>query len=112
MSVKLSICQVITVVNRSRGARVVRQSSIVIGCHVLRHVNGSVGTADAGVPMFEPNVKRWVKCSKNATYHASFFAIASCVNAGSESMKTRCGMPAYSSRQNHDPPERLIKRSA
>jgi len=106
--VKLSICQVITLENRLSGVAVVRQSLRVIGCHVECHVKSPTGIADAGVPMFEPNVKRWVKCSKNATYHASFFAIASCVNAGSESMKTRCGMPAYSSRQNHDPPERFV----
>src|SRR5205085_12670968 len=104
--------QVITEVKRSRGALSARQSSIVIGCHVLCHENSPVGISHAAVPMFEPKVKRWSKCWKNITYHGSAFAIASCVNAGSESMKILCGIPAYSSRQNHEPPDRLMKRSA
>ena len=62
--------------------------------------------------MFAPNVKRCEKRWKNWTYHGSALAMASCVNAGSESMKAVRGMRAYSSRQNHDPPERLMKRSA
>ena len=101
-----------TDVKRSRGVRSVRQSSIVIGCHVLCQVNAPAGIGDAGVPMFDPNVNRWSKRWKNSTYHGSAFAIASCVNAGSESMNTLCGIRAYSSRQNQDPPERLTKRSA
>src|SRR4029077_10911594 len=109
---KLSICQVITLVNRSRGGAAVRQSSMVIGCQVLCHVKVPVGIGDAGVPILDPNVKRRSNRSKNATYHGSAFAIASCVNAGSESTNTLCGMRAYSSRQNQDPPDRLMKRSA
>src|SRR3954468_9852466 len=111
-SVKLSICQVITVVKRSRGAAAVSQSAIVIGCHVLCQVNSPVGIADAAVPTLAPNVNRWSKRLKKATYHGSAFAMASCVNAGSESTKILCGMAAYSSRQNHEPPDRLMKRSA
>src|SRR5437763_10244899 len=71
-SVKLSICHVMTVVNRSRGAgAAARQSSSVIGCHVFRHSNAPVGTGDAGVPMFEPKVKSRSKRWKNSTYQGS-----------------------------------------
>src|SRR5437879_2760659 len=111
-SVKLSICHVITVVKRSRGFTSVRQSDNVIGCHVLCHVKSPVGIGDAGVPMLAPKVKRRSKRRKNATYQGSAFAMASCVNAGSESMKILLGMRAYSSRQNHDPPDKLMNRSA
>ena len=111
-SAKLSICQVITVVKRSRGARSARQSSIVIGCHVLCQVKAPVGIGEAGVPMLDPKVKRWSKRRKNSTYHGSALAIASCVNAGSESMNTLRGIRVYSSRQNQEPPDRLMKRSA
>src|SRR5580765_1244074 len=85
---------------------------MVMGCQVLCQVNGPVGTVDAGVPMLEPKVNKWSKRWKNSTYHGSAFAMASCVNAGSESMKALCGMRAYSSRQNHDPPDRLMNTSA
>src|SRR5215467_7756960 len=88
------------------------QSSSVTGCHVFRHVNAPVGMSHSAVPMFEPNVKSRSKRWKNSTYHGSAFAIASCVNAGSESTNTLWGIAAYSSRQNHDPPERLMNRSA
>src|SRR4249920_1685358 len=111
-SVKLSICQVITVVNRSPGGVRDRQSSSVTGCHVLCHLKSPTGMEDAGVPMLAPNVKRRSNCLKNATYHGSALAIASCVKAGSESMNALRGIRAYSSRQNHDPPERLRYRSA
>ena len=58
-SVKLSVFQVITVVKRSRaGGRSVRQSRVTTGCQVGRHVNSPVGTSQAGVPTFAPNVKR------------------------------------------------------
>src|SRR6185295_1905772 len=87
-SVKLSICHVITVVKRSRGFTSVRQSPIVIGCHVLCHVNSPVGIGDAGVPMFAPNVNNLSKPLKNSTYQGSALAIASWVKAGSESIKT------------------------
>jgi hypothetical protein len=90
----------------------VRHSSIVTGCHVLCQANAPTGTADAGVPTFRPKVKRRSKRLKNSTYHGSALAIASCVKAGSESMNALCGMRSYSSRQNHDPPDRLMKRSA
>src|SRR5262245_2738187 len=102
-SVKLSICHVITVVNRSPGVVDVRQSSSVTGCHVFRHLKSPTGMGEAGVPMFAPNVKRRSNCLKNATYHGSAFAIASWVNAGSESMKAFRGMRTYSSRQNQEP---------
>src|SRR6185369_12544458 len=92
--------------------RVVRHSSRVTGCHVLCHVNLPTGTGDAGVPMFDPNVNRCVNCSKKPTYQGSAFAMASCVNAGSESMNTLRGIRKYSSRQNHDPPDRLMNKSA
>src|SRR4051812_47189642 len=101
-----------TEVKRSRGAAAGRQSSIVIGCQVLCQTKSPVGTRDAGVPMFEPKVKRWSKRRKNSTYHGSAFAIASWVKAGSESTKTLRGMRAYSSRQNQEPPDRLMNRSA
>jgi hypothetical protein len=111
-SVKLSICQVMTVVNRSPAGRSLRHSSRVTGCHVLRQVKSPTGTGDAFVPMFDPKVNSRSNRWKNATYHGSAFAIASCVNAGSESMNALRGMRAYSSRQNHEPPERFRKRSA
>ena len=58
-SVKLSVFQVITVVNRSReGGRSARQSRVTTGCHVLRQVNSPVGTSQAGVPTFAPKVNR------------------------------------------------------
>src|SRR5215831_220399 len=101
-----------TVVKRSRTARAARQSSSVTGCHVLCHVKLPTGTDDAGVPMFDPKVNRCVNCLKKFTYHGSALAMASCVNAGSESMNTLRGTAKYSSRQNQDPPERFIKRSA
>src|SRR3954462_1396629 len=101
-----------TVVNRSRGAQPLRQSSIVIGCQVLCQVKSPVGIGEAGVPMFAPKVNRRSKPRKNATYQGSPLAIASWVNAGSESTNTLRGIRAYSSRQNHDPPERLMNRSA
>src|SRR2546427_7349596 len=97
-----------TVVKRSRGASRVRQSSGVIGCHVLCHVNVPTGIGDAAVPMFAPKVNRRSKRWKKSTYHGSAFAIASCVKAGSESTNTLRGMRRYSSRQNHDPPDRLM----
>ena len=89
-----------------------RQSSSVTGCQVLCHVKSPTGTGDAGVPMFAPKVKRWSKRWKNSTYHGSALAMASCVNAGSESMNAFCGIRAYSSRQNHEPPDRFRNRSA
>src|SRR5260221_14329683 len=101
-----------TDVKRSRGAVSARQSSIVIGCQVLCQMKSPVGTNEAGVPMFEPKVNRGSKRRKNSTYHGSAFAIASCVNAGSEATKTLRGMRAYSSRQNQEPPDRLMNRSA
>jgi hypothetical protein len=59
--------------------------------------------------MFAPNVNRWLNFVKKSTYHESFvWAIDSCVNAGSESMKALRGMRAYSSRQNQEPPDRLM----
>src|SRR6266498_5408709 len=100
------------VVNRSPGAMLGRQSFIVIGCHVLCQVNAPIGIAEAGVPIFAPKVNRRSNRWKNSTYHGTPFAIASWVNAGSESMNTLRGIRAYSSRQNHDPPERLMNRSA
>src|SRR5262249_34823722 len=100
------------VVKRSSGGPAASQSSIVIGCQVLCQVKSPVGIGDAGVPMLAPKVNRWSKRSKNATYHGSAFAIASWGNAGSESTNTLRGIAAYSSRQNHDPPERLMNRSA
>src|ERR1700730_9544261 len=111
-SVKLSICHVITVVNRSPGGASVRQSASATGCQDLCHVNAPVGIDEAGVPMFDPNVNRWSNVRKNPTYQGSALAIASWVNAGSESMKTLRGMRAYSSRQNQEPPDRLMNRSA
>ena len=68
--------------------------------------------ADAAVPMLAPKVNRWSKRVKNSTYQGSALAMASWVNAGSESMNADRGIRAYSSRQNHDPPDRLRKRSA
>jgi hypothetical protein len=70
----------------------------------LVHWKAPTGTSLDGVPMFEPNVNRCVKRVKKSTYHGSFFASESCVNAGSESMNALRGMRAYSSRQNHEPP--------
>ena len=90
----------------------VAQSVSVTGCQVWCQLKSPTGTAHAGVPMLDPKVKRWVKRWKNSTYQGSALAMASCVKAGSESMKARFGIRAYSSRQNHDPPERLMKRSA
>jgi hypothetical protein len=110
--VKLSICQVITLVKQSPGGTLACQSAIVIGCQVLCQVNAPVGIGDAGVPMFAPKVNRWSNRRKNSTYHGSALAIASCVNAGSESTKILRGIRAYSSRQNHEPPDRLMNRSA
>src|SRR6266576_6125719 len=83
-----------------------------MGCHVLCHTKLPTGTEDAGVPIFAPKVNKWLNCWKKLTYQGSAFAIASCVNAGSESMNALRGIAKYSSRQNHDPPERFIKRSA
>ena len=72
-------------------------------------VKSPTGTSQAGVPMLAPKVKRCVNRRKNSTYHESFVcAIDSCVNAGSESMKARRGMAAYSSRQDQEPPDRLM----
>src|SRR4051812_18970514 len=88
------------------------QSCKVTGCHVLCQTKSPTGTGDAGVPMFEPNVKRWSKVLKNVTYHGTAFAIASCVKAGSESMNARRGIRRYSSRQNHEPPNRSRYKSA
>ena len=62
--------------------------------------------------MLAPNVNRWSKRRKKSTYQGTPLAMASCVKTGSESMNTRRGMRAYSSRQNHVPPDRLISRSA
>ena len=100
-------------VNRSRVAGVsVRQRLVTTGCQVFSQRNSPVGTAHRGVPMLAPKVNRWSKCRKKSTYQATPFAIASCVNTGSESINTRLGMRAYSSRQNQVPPERSTKRSA
>src|SRR5262252_2990066 len=99
-----------TVVKRSRGADDVCQSSMVIGCQVLFQEKSPTGIEDAGVPMFAPNVNRRSNRLKNSTYQGSALAIASCVNAGSESTKILRGIAAYSSLQNHEPPERLMKR--
>ena len=92
-SVKLSIFQVITVVNRSpAAARLGAPSSVVTGCQVLCQVKPPVGTSLAGVPMLAPKVNRWSKPLKNSTYHPSALAMASWVKTGSESMKTLCGI--------------------
>src|SRR5262245_45765054 len=101
-----------TEVKRSCGATVDRQSSSVTGCQVLCQVNDPVGTGEAAVPMLLPKVNRRSNRSKNATYHGSALAIASCVKAGSESMNALWRIRAYSSRQNQDPPERFRNRSA
>src|SRR5687767_4409021 len=112
-SVKLSVFHVISVVNRSRvGALSVRHRSVTTGCQVGSHAKPLVGTSHEGVPMLAPKVKRWSKPRKNSTYQGSPFAIASWVNTGSESTKTRRGIRAYSSRQNHEPPDRFTSRSA
>ena len=111
-SVKLSIFHVMTVVKRSRGVAFERQSSKVIGCQVLCHVNAPIGMGDMGVPTFAPKVKRRSNALKNSTYHGSALAIASWVNAGSESMNALRGIRAYSSRQNQEPPDKLRNRSA
>src|SRR4051794_18583793 len=101
-----------TLVNRSPGGVAVRQSSRVIGCQVLRQVKSPTGTGERGVPMFEPNVNNRSKRWKKDTYQGSALASASWVNAGSESMNIFRGIRKYSSRQNHAPPDRLMKRSA
>ena len=62
--------------------------------------------------MFAPNVNRWSNPRKKSTYQSTPFAMASCVNTGSESMKIRRGMARYSSRQNQHPPDRSMYRSA
>ena len=112
-SSKLSVRHVITVVNRSRAAGAsVRQSSVTTGCHVFCQRNSPVGTSQPGVPMLAPNVNRWSNPRKKSTYQGTPLAIASWVKTGSESMNTRRGMRAYSSRQNQVPPDRLISRSA
>src|SRR3989442_5151008 len=112
-SVKLSVFQVITVVNRSRlGGVSVRQRSETTGCHVLCQVNPPVGTSEAGVPMLAPNVNKRSNPRKKSTYQPSPFAMASWVNTGSESTNTRLGIRAYSSRQNQEPPDRFTNRSA
>src|SRR5687768_8574198 len=82
------------------------------GCHVCSQCNREVGTEQRGVPIFRPNVNSVLKRLKNSTYHGTPSAIASCVNAGSLSMKAENGMLAYSSRQNQHPPERSRNRSA
>src|SRR3954469_24158652 len=111
--VKLSIVQLITDVYRfRRGASSDRQSDVTTGCQVFSQLKSPVGTLHPSVPMFDPNVNRCVNPRKNVTYQASFFAMESWVNAGSESMNTRRGMRAYSSRQNQAPPERFTNRSA
>src|SRR5581483_11545588 len=97
---------------RSSGAISVRHSSIVIGCHVLCHSNAPVGIVDAEVPMFAPKVNNRSKRWKKSTYHGSALAIASWVKAGSESMNALWGMRAYSSRQNHEPPDKFRNKSA
>src|SRR5579872_4114700 len=97
------------VVKRSRGATRGCQSSIVTGCQVLCQVKEPTGTGEADVPMLEPNVNRRSKRRKKSTYQVSAFAMASCVKAGSESMNTFRGIRAYSSRQNHEPPDKLIR---
>src|SRR5262245_14846012 len=101
-----------TVENRSMNERSVCQSPSVIGCQVLCQCKSPRGLLQAGVPMFDPNVNKCEKPWKNFTYQGSALAIASCVNAGSESMNARRGIRVYSSRQNHEPPERLRNRSA
>src|SRR5262245_36512300 len=112
-SVKLSIFHVMTVVNRSPGGGAsLCQRSVMTGCHVLCHVKPLVGMVLAAVPTLAPNVKRWSKVLKNFTYHPSPLAIASCVKTGSESTKTRRGMLRYSSRQNHEPPDKFTNSSA
>src|SRR2546426_5272838 len=112
-SVKLSVFHVITVVNRSpRGGASVRQRLLTTGCHVLYQVNPPVGTSEAGVPMLAPNVNKRSNPRKKSTYQPSPLAIASCVNTGSESTKTRRGIFTYSSRQNQEPPDRFTNRSA
>ena len=83
--------------------------SVITGCHVLCQVNAPVGTSESGVPMLAPKVNSRLNPRKKSQYQPTPFAIANCVNTGSESMNTRRGMRAYSSRQNHDPPERLTK---
>src|SRR5688572_9900007 len=101
-----------TEVNRSCRGPPFRHSVSVTGCQGGRQVKGSVGTDDAGVPMFAPNVNRWSKPRKKSTYQGTPFAMASWVNAGSESTNALCGILTYSSRQNQEPPERLTSRSA
>src|SRR5262245_40076082 len=101
-----------TLVKRSPGGMSARHASKVTGCQVLCQAKGPTGTREAGVPMLAPKVKRWVKRSKNATYQGSALAMASWVKVGSESMNADRGMLAYSSRLNHDPPERFRNRSA
>src|SRR4030095_14103559 len=95
-----------------RGASSDRHSEVTTGCQVFSQRKSPVGTVQVSVPMFDPNVKRWVNPRKNFTYHSSFLAIDNWVKAGSESMNTRRGMCAYSSRQNQAPPDRLMNKSA
>ena len=112
-SSKLSVRHVITVVNRSCAAGVsVRHSAVTTGCQVFCQWKSPVGTSQRGVPILAPKVNRWSNRRKKSTYQGTPLAIASCVKTGSESMNTRRGMRAYSSRQNHVPPDRLISRSA
>ena len=89
-----------------------RHNPVTTGCQVWCQVKPLVGTAEAGVPMLAPKVKWRSKPRKKFTYHSSPLASASCVNTGSESTNTLRGIAAYSSRQNQDPPERLMNRSA
>ena len=86
--------------------------SMTTGCQVLCQANSPVTMSHAGVPMLAPKVKRCVNPRKNSTYHGSPLANASCVKTGSESMKMRRGIRAYSSRQNHEPPDRFTNKSA
>ena len=110
---KLSICHVMTVVNRrsagprSRGD----QSASVTGCQVWCHSKSPVSTVLAGVPMLAPNVNSESKRRKKSRYQSGPDAIAIWVNAGSLSMNAVCGIAAYSSRQNQLPPERFRNRS-
>jgi hypothetical protein len=115
MSVKLSISHVMTVRMLLPAAALSTagvHSSSTTGCQVGCHCMPVVATGLAGVPMLRPNVKSVSKRRKKSTYHSGPCAIASWVNAGSLSMKAVCGIAAYSSRQNQEPPERSRKRSA
>src|SRR5262249_50722470 len=113
MSSKLLIFQVMTVVKNDPDCwSVGRHSSRHTGCQVCSQWNGPVGTEQAGVAMLRPKVKSRAKRAKNSAYHDTPLASASWVKAGSLSMKALCGMAAYSSRQNQQPPDRSRNRSA